>query len=46
MIRSMVVSFCFIGGLCYSHLITLAQFQGSAISPGIFQDFMDGYVKP
>ena len=26
-------------------LITLAQFQGSEISPGLFQDFMDGYMK-
>ena len=27
-------------------LITLAQFQGSEMSPGLFQDFMDGYIKP
>ena len=25
--------------------ITLAQFPGSQISPGLFQDFMDGYIK-
>ena len=27
-------------------LITLAQFHGSEMSPGLFQDFMDGYIKP
>ena len=27
-------------------LRTLAQFQGSEMSPGLFQDFMDGYIKP
>ena len=27
-------------------LITLAQFQGSEMSSGLFQDFMDGYIKP
>ena len=27
-------------------LITLAQFQVSEMSPGLFQDFMDGYIKP
>ena len=27
-------------------LITLAQFQGCEMSPGLFQDFMDGYIKP
>ena len=26
-------------------LIALAQFQGSEMSPGLFQDFMDGYIK-
>ena len=38
---------CFycLGGRCYSGwwlwvLITLAQFQGSEMSPGLFQDFM------
>ena len=45
----MVVGFCFIGGWCYSEwwvwdLITLAQFPGSEMSPGLFQDFMDVYV--
>ena len=23
---------------------TLTQFQGSEISPGLFQDFIDGYI--
>ena len=27
-------------------LITLAQFPGSEMSPELFQDFMDGYIKP
>ena len=27
-------------------LITLAQFRGSEMSPGLFKDFMDGYIKP
>ena len=31
-------------GVC--DLITLAQFQGCEMSPGLFQDFMDGYIKP
>ena len=26
-------------------LRTLAQLQGSEMFPGLFQDFMDGYVK-
>ena len=26
-------------------LITLAQFQGSEMSPGLVKDFIDGYVK-
>ena len=46
----MVVGFCFIGGW-YSEwyvwgLRTLAKFQGSEMSPGLFQDFMDEYIKP
>ena len=28
-----------------SDLITLAQFQGSEMSPALFQDFMDGYIN-
>ena len=46
----MVVDFCLLGvdatlsdGV---DLITLAQFQGSEMCPGLFQDFMDGYIKP
>ena len=39
-----------LGGRCYSEwwrwdLITLAQFQVSELSPGLFQDFMDEYIK-
>ena len=50
MIKSMLVGFCFIGGCCYSeswvcNLRTLAQFRASEMSPGLFQDFMDGYMK-
>ena len=26
-------------------LRTLAQFQGSEVAPGLFQDFMDGYKR-
>ena len=47
----MVVGSCSIGGWCYSgwwvlDLRTLAQFQGSGMFPGSFQDFLDGYIKP
>ena len=47
----MVVGSCFIWGWCYSEwwgsdLIIFAQFQGSEMSPALFEDFMDGYVKP
>ena len=47
----MVVGFCSIGGWYYSgwwvcDLTTLAQFQESGMSPGLFQDFTDGYIKP
>ena len=46
----MVVTFCSIKGYCCSgwwvgNLKTLAQFQGSEMFPGLFQDFMDGYIK-
>ena len=46
----MVVDFCFIKNLCYSgwwlwDLRTLAQFQRNEITPGLFQYFMDGYIK-
>ena len=27
-------------------LRTFAQFQESEMFPGLFQDFMDGYIKP
>ena len=27
-------------------LTTIAQFQGSEMSLGLFQDLMDGYIKP
>ena len=45
----MVVGFCYIGGWCYSgwkmwDLRALGQFQGSKVSPGLFQDFIDGYT--
>ena len=51
MIKSMVVGFCFIGGLCYTErwvwdLIALALFRGREMSPGLFQEFVDEYVKP
>ena len=28
------------------NLRTLAQFQESEMSPGLLQDFMNGYIKP
>ena len=43
MIKTVVVGFCFFGGLI---LITLGQFQGSEMSPGLFKDFIDEYIKP
>ena len=45
MIRLMVVSFCSIGVDAALGFKTLAQFQGSEMSPGLFQDFMDGYIR-
>ena len=50
-IKSMLVGFVFIGGWCYSEwcvwdLIALAQFPGSEMSAGLFQDSMDLYIKP
>ena len=47
----MVVGFYFTGGWCYSELwvgdlIILAQFSESEMSPGLFWDFMDGYIRP
>ena len=49
MIKPMVVGFSFYWRLIRLwvwNLRTLAQFQGSEMSPGLFQDFMDGYIKP
>ena len=48
MIKQMVVGF--VGIWCYSGgwvriLRALAQFKGSEGSPGLFQDFEDGYIK-
>ena len=50
-IKSKVVRFCFIGSWCYSewwgwNLRIFAQFQVSEIFPELFQDFIDGHVKP
>ena len=46
----MEVGSCFTGDWCYwglmMDLIKLTQFQGSDMSPGLSQDFMDGYIKP
>ena len=44
-VECLMVGFCFFGGWCYSErwgwdLITLAQFQESEMSPGLFQDFI------
>ena len=41
---------CSVGGWCYSgwwvvDLRTFAEFQGSEMSPGILQDFTNGYIK-
>ena len=49
-IKSVMVGFCSIGGWCCSgwwlwDLRILAQFQGSEISPGLLEDFMNGYIK-
>ena len=51
MINPMVVGFCSIAGLCYPEgwvwdLRPLAHFHKSDMSPGLFQDFMNGYIKP
>ena len=32
-------------GSVFMDLKTLAQFQGNEMSSGLFQDFMDGYLK-
>ena len=51
MIKLMVVGLCSTGRLCCSgwwvwDLRTCAQFQWNEMSPGLFQDFIDGYIKP
>ena len=48
MIKQMVIGFCW--GLMLSVywvwiLRALAQFKGSESSPGLFQNFGDGYIK-
>ena len=45
MIKPVVVSFCFIRVDATLGLKTLAQFQGSEMSLGLFQDFMDAYIR-
>ena len=47
----MVVGFGSNEGWCYSEwlvwgLRTLLQFQENEMFPGLFQDFMGGYIKP
>ena len=47
MIKLMGIDFCSIGGWCYSEwwlwdLKTIEKFQENEMSPGLFQDFMDG----
>ena len=47
----MVVGFCSIRDWsCYGWWVwvlrRLAQLQGKEMFPGLFQDFMDGYIKP
>ena len=39
-----MVGFCSIGVDATLGLRTLAQFQGSKMSSGLFQDFMDGGI--
>ena len=47
MIKQMVVGFCWnlILGCWVWILRALAQFEGSDRSPGLLQDFEDGYIK-
>ena len=45
MIKPMVVGFFYFGVDATLGLRTLAQFQGSEMSPGLFQAFMDGYIR-
>ena len=47
MINSIVIGFVLLGvDATLSDLITLTQFQRCEISRGLFQDFMDEYIKP
>ena len=50
MIKSIVVGFVLLGVDAILSdgwgLITFAQFQVSEMSTGLFQDFMNGYIKP
>ena len=49
LIKSVVVGFCFTGGWWYSELWEwdlMTQFQGCEMSRGLYQDHIDGYVKP
>ena len=50
MIKPMMVGFCSDMGLMLLWVMgvefgKLAQFQDSEMSPGLFQNFMDGYVE-
>ena len=50
MIKPMMVGFCSVMGLMLLWVMgvefgKLAQFQDSEMSPGLFQNFMDGYVE-
>ena len=44
MIKQMLVGFCWNLMLLWIFR-ALAQFKGSEGSPGLFQDFEDGYIK-
>ena len=45
MIKPIVVGFCSVGVHATLGLRTFSQFQGSEMSPGLFQDFIDGYIE-
>ena len=46
MIKQMVVSYCNLMLGCWVYILrALAQFKGSERSPGLLQDFEDGYIK-
>ena len=40
-----MVGFCSIGVDATLELRAFPQFQGSEMSPGLFQDFIDGYIR-